>query len=135
MKLENNWRRKSLENLEKSNWGEPDFDSHLITTCHKLRRKTLDEFSIEDLRIMIGQNIGLKFLIPLALEELNKNILAEGDYYEGDLLQAVLNSETEFWQTNKTILVELTLLVQSNIETITLNKINLTGFENLQNLI
>lgn len=135
MKLENNWRQKSLENLEKSNWGYSDFDSHLVATCHKLRRKPLDEFTIEDLRIMIGQNIGLKFLIPLALEELYKNILAEGDLYEGDLLQAVLNSETEFWQANKTMFGQLNLLVQSNTELIKLNNIMLTQYENFKNLI
>jgi hypothetical protein len=135
MKLENNWRQKSLENLEKSNWGEPDFDSHLVTTCHKLRRKPLDEFLIEDLRIMIGQNIGLKFLIPLALEQLNKNILTEGDYYEGDLLQAVLNSEAEFWQKNKILFDKLNLLVHSNIEAIKMRNIKLTEFENLKKLI
>jgi hypothetical protein len=135
MKLENNWRQKSLENLEKSNWGEQDFDSHLVTTCHKLRRKPLDEFLIEDLRIMIGQNIGLKFLIPLALEQLNKNILTEGDYYEGDLLQAVLNSEAEFWQKNKILFDKLNLLVHSNIEAIKMRNIKLTEFENLKKLI
>ena len=135
MKLENNWRQKSLDKLEKRNWGEPDFESHLVTTCYKLRLKPLDEFSIEDLRIMIGQNIGLKFLIPLALEELDKNILAEGDFYEGDLLQAVLNSEAEFWQTNKTLFKQLMLLVQSNIETIKLKNIKLTEFENLEKIL
>ena len=68
MKFENNWKHKTLENLENSNWGEPKFDSHLVITCHKLRKKQLKDFEIEDLRIMIGQNIGLKFLIPIAIE-------------------------------------------------------------------
>jgi hypothetical protein len=129
MKFENNWRQKTLENLEKNNWGGPGYESHLVITCHKLRRKPLDEFSVEDLRIMIGQNIGLNFLIPIAIEELKKNILAEGNYYEGDLLQAVLNSETEFWQTNKELIDELSLLVESNIEVIKSNNIKLTNFE------
>jgi hypothetical protein len=96
-KYENNWREKSLENLEKDYWGKPDYESHLVKTFHQLRKKPLKEFEIEDLRIMIGQNIGLKFLIPLALEKLRQDILAEGDYYEGDLLKAVLTSEKEFW--------------------------------------
>ena len=100
MKFENNWKQKTLENLEKSNWGEPTYDSYLVKTCHKLRRKPLEEFETEDLRIMIGQNIGLDYLIPLALETLKENILAEGHMYEGDLLNSVLTSEKEFWQKN-----------------------------------
>ena len=71
-KFENNWRSKSLESLEKNFWGEiPKDESYLVTTCHTLRKKQLKEFNTEDLRIMIGQNIGLKYLIPLALETLN----------------------------------------------------------------
>lgn len=49
---------------------------------------------------MIGQDIGLPFLIPLALDILETNILAEGDYYGGDLLNAVLTSDCNFWRAN-----------------------------------
>ena len=98
---ENNWKNKSLENLEKDIWNEPEYSSHLVTTCHKLRKKQLKDFDIEDLRIMVGQNIGLNFLIPLAIEELKQNILAEGDFYAGDLLNSVLTSETIYWKREK----------------------------------
>lgn len=60
-------RSKTLQELEQSDWGEPEFDSHLVTTCHRLRRVPLDQFTVEDLRIMIGQNIGLPFLVPMAV--------------------------------------------------------------------
>lgn len=115
-KYENNWREKSLENLEKDYWGKPDYESHLVKTCHQLRKKPIKDFEIEDLRIMIGQNIGLKFLVPIAVEELKKNILAEGDYYEGDLLKSVLTSEVEFWSERFDLLDELDKLIQQNLE-------------------
>ena len=47
---------------------------------------------------MIGQNIGLAYLIPLALEKLRKRPLAEGDYYPGDLLTNVLRANPIFWR-------------------------------------
>lgn len=100
-KLENNWLSETLESLEKDVWGEPEYNSHLVTTCHRLRKKALNDFETEDLRIMIGQNIGLRYLIPLALDKLDENILADGDLYEGDLLQAVLKSDKEYWKTEK----------------------------------
>ena len=101
MKFENNWKEKTLETLEKEIWGEPEFDSKLVKTCHQLRKKQLKDFSIEDLRIMIGQNIGLKLLVPLAIEELEKEILVEGGFYEGDLLKMVLMSDINYWKKEK----------------------------------
>lgn len=94
---------QTLENLEKTIWPSinADEESYLIKTCHSLRKKQLSDFSIEDLRIMISQDIGLKYLLPIAIEKLNENILVEGDYYEGDLLNVVLNSDVAFWKTEK----------------------------------
>ena len=82
-------RSKSLEELTAIKATEPSFYSHLVVTCHQLWRKPLNEFSIEDLRIMIGQQMGLEFLVPQALEILGREPLAEGELYRGDLLSAV----------------------------------------------
>ena len=90
-------RARTLEQLEKTATGAPEYDSYLVQTCNRLRGKSLKDFTVEDLRIMVGQNIGLKYLIPLAIEVLDDNPLAEGDFYEGDLLCAVLTVEHSFW--------------------------------------
>src|SRR5690348_3372567 len=91
-------RNKTLRELEGQDWGEPNFPSHLVATCHALRRKPLRDFTVEDLRIMIGQNFSLNYLIPLAIEHLRRDPLSAGDYYPGDLLAAVLLVEPGFWQ-------------------------------------
>ncbi len=91
----NRWQ--SLQELEKSDWGEPTYHSSLVRTCHALRRKPLAEFTTEDLRIMIGQQISLPYLIPLALERLEVEPLVEGRCYPGDLLSAVLKVDRAFW--------------------------------------
>lgn len=92
-------KNKTLEQLENEIW--PDLDknekSHLISRCHYLRKKPLNKFSVEDLRIMIGQNIGLEFLIPISVEILTSDILAEGDMYKGDLLKSVLSCDQNYW--------------------------------------
>lgn len=54
---------QSIEQLEADSWEKPEYDSHLDLRCHELRKKALRDFSAEDLRIMIGQNIGLKYLM------------------------------------------------------------------------
>ena len=91
-------RSKSLQELEGENWGAPGDTTNLAQKCHALRRKPLKDFTVEDLRIMIGQGIGLRFLVPIALERLQEDPLAEGHFYTGDLLQAVLKVERHFWR-------------------------------------
>lgn len=102
MQLEHNWKHKTLEILEEDAWPAlaTDTNSYLVITCIALRKKQLEDFTIEDLRIMIGQNISLKYLMPLAIEALGDNILAEGDYYEGDLLKSILICNKEYWAMN-----------------------------------
>ena len=90
---------KTLDQLECVVWGEPTHDSHLVTTCHRLRTKPIDEFSVEDLRIMIGQQISLPHLVPLAVAALERDPLAEGDDYPGDLLANVIGAR-EWLQAN-----------------------------------
>jgi hypothetical protein len=94
-------RTKTLNELDPPAWGEPEFDSYLVTTCHRLRRKPIDEFTVEDLRIMIGQGIGLDWLVPLALEVLEQDPLSEGDFYPGDLLGSVLQVPGELWSRKR----------------------------------
>lgn len=105
---------KTIEQLEKKYFEIPNGESYLVTTCGILRKKALENFEIEDLRIMIGQNIGLKYLIPIATKVLDKNILAEGDFYQGDLLKSVLTSEIEFWKINKILWKKILEIFEEN---------------------
>jgi hypothetical protein len=57
----------------------------------------LRELSTEDLRLLIGQRIGLARLLPLALARLSDDPFASGDYHEGDLLKNVLDVPDRFW--------------------------------------
>src|SRR5262245_59785719 len=94
-------KRKSLQELEEHDWGEPSQDdTSLVTRCLRLRRKPLCEFTVGNLRIMIGQRISLSILIPLAVERLEEEPLAEGSFYPGDLLQAVIGAGEEFWASH-----------------------------------
>src|SRR5438132_3871844 len=93
-------RNKSLQELERRDWDEPTHDSNLAKACHDLRKKRLIEFTVENLRLMIGQAIGLAYLIPIALDRIEEEPLAEGDLYPGDLLTTVLKIDETFWNSN-----------------------------------
>ena len=90
--------QRTLDELDPPAWGAPTHDSYLVRRTHELRRVPLGEFTAEDLRIMIGQQIGLPYLVPRALDVLQVNPLAEGDFYPGDLLQAVLRIDVDYWR-------------------------------------
>ena len=91
---------RTIEELEDERWSEPGFGSHLVSECHRLRKVQLRLFTIENLRIMLGQNIGSRYLVPIALERLEVEPFAEGDFYPGDLLCNVLSLPHGFWVDN-----------------------------------
>ena len=104
-------KNKTIEQLENDIWKIQNDSTRLIQRCHELRKKPLNEFDIEDLRIMVGQNIGLKFLIPICIEKLQANLFAEGDFYEGDLLQSVFNVDEKFWKEHSTLKEKINHLI------------------------
>ena len=106
-----NWSQKTLEILENDYWTQPDYESYTVKRSHELRKIPLDRFTTEDLRVMIGQQIGLNYLIPLALEVLAKDLFAKGNYFEGDLLKNILAIKTEFWDKNKNHWLNLANLI------------------------
>lgn len=86
----------TLQQLDGDDWGDPPADStYLIRTCHRLRRVPLERFDSEDLRIMIGQRLSLTILVPIALQQLERDPLAGGDMSEGALLAAVLSARAD----------------------------------------
>jgi hypothetical protein len=87
----------TLEQLEGSDWGGPRFESYLVQTIHALRRKPISEFTVEDLRVMIGQQIGLQHLVPIALDQLQRDPFVSSDFYKGDLLGVVAEIGTAYW--------------------------------------
>ncbi|MER5403087.1 contact-dependent growth inhibition system immunity protein [Streptomyces sp. NPDC002599] len=78
---------------ERDRWPAPPADSsRLVSKAHVLRGRPIGGLTVEDLRLLIGQGEGLAHLLPLALEVLRDDPMAQGDMYEGVLLSAVLTS-------------------------------------------
>ena len=90
---------RTLDELDPPAWGPPPPDATgLVRKCHALRQKPLADFEPGDLRVMIGQEISLRFLVPRALVLLEANHLIEADSYPGDLLLMVLAIDKAYWQ-------------------------------------
>ncbi|MFE7040015.1 contact-dependent growth inhibition system immunity protein [Streptomyces atratus] len=101
-----------VKDLEDDRWPAPSGDAtRLVATAHALRRKPIGELTVEDMRLLIRQNEGLPYLLPLALEVLQLDPMAEGHMYEGDLLAAVLTRSPEIWSKSPELGRELRLIV------------------------
>ena len=82
---------------------------------------------------MIGQNIGLDHLIPLAIEKLKQNPLAEGNFYPGDLLVNVLRADSNFWLKHSDIKTETAQIVDEAFEIPSIKKIEYEAIRDAYN--
>ncbi|MFF3849609.1 contact-dependent growth inhibition system immunity protein [Streptomyces sp. NPDC002328] len=105
-------RDLSLEELERDRWSVPSGgETRLMATVRQLRRNPIGCLTVEDMRLLIGQDVGLAYLLPLAVEVLRVDPLAEGDMYEGDLLAAVLTRSAEVWSESPELKRDVRLIV------------------------
>ena len=89
---------RTIEEIEGVREPEPGPNAgFLVERCTALRRKPLSQFTTEDLRIMLGQQIAVPILLPMAVAVLAEDPLAEGDFYPGDLLNAVVRIPDAAW--------------------------------------
>ncbi|MEL6977907.1 MAG: contact-dependent growth inhibition system immunity protein [Pseudomonadota bacterium] len=109
-------RHLSLEALERRVWREPSFPSRLVTTCHRLRRIPIRDLSVEDLRLLIGQSIGLEYLVPLAIERLDEDPLAAGDFFPGDLLLQVVTRGAPIHERDRPLTSALAAICRRALE-------------------
>jgi hypothetical protein len=96
-------KSRSLEEIEDDYWGYPPADAtRLISTAYALHKRPIGALDVEGLRLLISQQIGLDALVPLALDNVERDPLAEGDFYPGDLLDALMRRVPEsYWQAHE----------------------------------
>ena len=91
--------QRILDILDPPAWDPaPPDGAPVIKRCHELRTKPLKDFTDEDLRIMIEQQVALHRLVGLALTRLRADPLRESGRYPGDLLASVLGVNA--WSRN-----------------------------------
>lgn len=91
-------REKTLRELEGPAWADPDYPSPMVQRIRALGGVSIGDFVVEDLRLVVGERRGLRYLVPIALERLEQNPLAEGTSYRGDLLMALDRVDDAFWE-------------------------------------
>ena len=124
------WRRKTIETLEKRDFGNlAKAPTSMTKRCLELCKVPLSDFTVEDLRLMIGQGFALRYLIPLAIEHLKEDIFTEGSLFPGDLLKNVLAVDREFWNANTELWSEVSGLIRGRHAALATSKIRTETFE------
>lgn len=89
-----------------------DGDSFLVKKTFSLvHEKAIEQFEPEDFRILLAQRLYVSLLLPSAIALLKSNPMAEGDYFEGDLLLVVLNLEQTIWMENPELIEEMKAVI------------------------
>ena len=71
--------KRTLDTIDPPAWGPAPPDATLmIKRCHELRSKPLRDFTVEDLRIMIGHQVALGRMVGLALDRLQPGLARGG---------------------------------------------------------
>ena len=113
---------KSIEQLENDYWKDIEFPTGLVERCYRYRRIPIGNLTPGQIRTLISQQIGLKFLMPLALEMLRKDVLFDAELYEGDLLSAVLTVDISFWKQYPAIRSEVFQLIEAKKQLLAFNQ-------------
>jgi hypothetical protein len=97
---------KSISELGKWKWKDEipnEGDSFVVKNYYRLHNLPIKEYDLADLRFMIGQNEGLEYLVPIAINALTNDIFIETDLYPSDLLCSLLqiNNEPNYWKSHE----------------------------------
>lgn len=61
---------KTLDELEGTKTGEPEYKSSLVVEAHRLRKTPLIDWTDRNLTRMVFQKMSLNYLVPLAINRL-----------------------------------------------------------------
>ena len=120
-------KNKSICQLEGWDWkGEKmtvEDDGMIAFRFYKLTQKPLKDLSPADIDFLIIQKRGLRYLVPMALDILEKDFFIEADDYNGDLVLNLLRlsdyNNDEYWSDHpveKACFCEMYRSNQQNME-------------------
>lgn len=99
---------QSLQELEGVDWGEPaTAETPMIGRVLSLRRKRLKDLTNGEVRLAVGQKVGLPIILEVAIARLRADPLLEADYYPGDLLAALVQIDEDAWGSRTALRAEL----------------------------
>ncbi|MET9768637.1 contact-dependent growth inhibition system immunity protein [Streptomyces sp. NPDC006415] len=96
-------RSKTIEQLEGIEWPDPPSEgTGLVKAVHNLRKRPINLLTAWEMSRLIGQDVGIPWLLPAALDILRETATDQplGGFYDDDLLTAVLTRRAPVWHSN-----------------------------------
>ena len=114
--MKNEILNKSLLELGEWTWlrqpsGDDLQSDRLTMELDCLSKKKLCDYSNSDIYLAVSQEKGLRFTLPLAIRLIEDDILIECEFYEGDLLKALLQVSQEYYQNNTPDFIKVASIV------------------------
>ncbi len=106
--------RRTIEELEGIYWPEPaeERKSNIVLKSNALRKKPLKELGIEDIRVGLVQQVGIIYIVRIAIDLLTHDPMLESLNYEGEILEALLNLPRSFWLRQPLLAAEVDKLYE-----------------------
>lgn len=108
-------KNKAIEELEGVRWPDPPPDvTPLVRTVHAMRKQPIKDLRPDDLARLIGQDVGLQWLLPVALDFLRDTAPDENatGWYDDDLLMAVFTRKESVWRSTPELARHLDMTVR-----------------------
>ncbi|PZR23508.1 MAG: hypothetical protein DI535_23800 [Citrobacter freundii] len=102
---------RSIEQLQYNGRDEAGSPAGVAARFHQFVRVPVKDLSIEQIRLLLSQDVGTIFLLDKTLQLLETDILADGDFYPGDLLSAALNINRIYWDSKPELAARLSVLL------------------------
>ena len=118
LKEDRNFFSQTLSDLLHCEWRDeiPYDDSSVVQHMYYLFHTPARRWTVEDYRYLVGQETALDIILPKVFEILQLDIKADGGFYEGDLLNAVLQINADFWEQHKDLYNTACMLIKNNME-------------------
>lgn len=130
------YENNTIEALENDIWEYKKFPTMLVETCHYARKKKIGDLSLNELRTLLKQSVGVPYILPSIMQALEKDLFVDSRFYPGDLLLATLTAPEDIWQQNPKQCLKLKALVErGENDKAAFNKEMLTAIEKFKAMI
>lgn len=97
---------------------EGPFPTSLVVRCEAALSAPLKDLDAGQICLLINQDAGREYVLPLAIDILRENPLVEASNYRGDLLAACLRLDPAFWADHRDMWVDLFQILEELKSTI-----------------
>ena len=107
--------QKSLLELEPENWDVANLDEQQLAIAQRCAAKPLRRLGLTELYLLLRENLALPYVAPLAIQRLEGEPFLEAATHRGDLLTALMESDSRFWMEHYALWLDVIPLLEAAV--------------------